>query len=75
MAEIVLLASLDCLITCLVGEFTMADGLEFVNPTWLYKRYKINWFGAIFIAILFNILCFPFSICYWFYKLCTVGRK
>lgn len=71
----VLLALLDGIIVCVIAGLTNSDGLEFVNPIWLYKKYKVNWFGAILIAILFNILCFPLSICYWLYKLCTVGRK
>lgn len=62
-------------IACLISGLTNSVGLEFVNPIWLYKKYKVNRFGAILIAILFNILCFPLSICYWLYKLCTVGRK
>ena len=75
MLDVSLLLLLDAMIVCLIGAFSNSEGVEFVNPTWLYKRYKVNWFGSIFIAILFNILCFPFSICYWFYKLCTVERK
>ena len=61
-------------ITCLIGGFTDSDGLEFVNPCWLYRKYKINWFGAGLIAIIFNILTFPFALIYWLYKLCIVGR-
>ena len=72
---IVTLAFFSILSTCFIGASICSDGLEFVNPIWLHKRFKVNWFGAIFIAILFNILCTIFSCCYWFYKLCTVGRK
>ena len=71
----VLLVLIGGEISCVISEFTNSDGFEFVNPIWLYKKYKVNRFGSILIALLFNILCFPFSICYWLYKLCTVGRK
>lgn len=55
----------------LIGE---GANFSFVNPVIIYKNIKVNWFGAILISIIFNIL-FPIaSIPYWIYKLCTVGR-
>ena len=57
------------------GAIEMADGWEFVNPVHIYKYNKVNWFGAIIVALIYNALCPIGSICYWFYKLCTVGRK
>lgn len=74
-ALILLLIMLYGMVVCVIGGLTNSKGLEFVNPIWLYKRYRVNWFGAIFITIIFNMLTLPFSIGYWFYKLCTVGRK
>lgn len=52
------------------------NGWELCNPYWVYKyHYGVNWFGAIMLSLLFTVL-FPFgAICYWFYKLCTVGRR
>lgn len=52
-----------------------ADGWEFVNPKIIYERVQVNWFGAIILSLFFNALCPIVSICYWFYKLCTVGRR
>jgi hypothetical protein len=63
------------IITAILGYITDSEGIEFVNPSVLYSRFKINWFGAYFLAIVFNILDLPLAIAYWFYKLCTVGRK
>ena len=68
------------LMTYILFVFAVCDGLntdgfEFVNPIWIYKRFKVNWFGTIFLMIVFNILALPFAIGYWFYKLCTVGRN
>jgi hypothetical protein len=48
---------------------------EWINPIWIYRNYKVNFFGTIMVCALYNLI-FPIgSICYWFYKLCTVGRK
>ena len=52
-----------------------SEGLEYVNPIWIYKRYRVNYFGAAILCILYNLICPIGSICYWIYKLCTVGRR
>ena len=50
-------------------------GLRFCNPRWIYHHTKTNWFGTICLAILANVAFGPSALCYWFYKLCTVGRR
>ncbi len=45
------------------------------NPKWVYNHAKTNWFGTICLTILVNAVFGPAALCYWFYKLCTVGRK
>lgn len=50
-------------------------GFQFVNPIWIYRHHGVNVFGVIILTILFNLICPIGSICYWFYKLCTVGRR
>lgn len=57
------------------GAIDMADGWEFVNPIHIHKYNKVNWFGTTIVALIYNALCPIGSVCYWFYKLCTVGRK
>ena len=52
-----------------------AEGFEYVNPIWIYKKYRVNYFGAAMICIFYNFISPIGYICYWFYKLCTVGRK
>ena len=52
-----------------------SEGFEYVNPVWIYKRYRVNYFGAAVLCILYNLICPIASICYWIYKLCTVGRR
>lgn len=51
------------------------QGIEFVNPAYLYKTIRVNWFGAIFLAIFYSAMCPIGAIGYWFYKLCTIGRE
>ena len=55
--------------------FNMAKGMEFVNPIFIYKHSKVNWFGAIMLMIFYSIFLPIGTVAYWFYKLCTVGRK
>lgn len=57
------------------GAFGLAKGFEFTNPIFIYKHNNVNWFGAIVVCLLYSLLCPVGTICYWFYKLCTVGRK
>lgn len=54
-----------------------APDLDYIfNPIYIYKRIKtINWFGCLILTTLFNILCPILSIGFWFYKLCTCGRR
>ena len=50
-------------------------GLQWVNPIVIYNNVPVNWFGCIVLTILAHITAGPWVIVYWFYKLCTVGRK
>lgn len=63
------------ILRCMFADGISADGFEFVNPKYLYEGGNLNWFGACFIALIWNILFLPFAIIYWIYKLCTVGKK
>ena len=52
-----------------------AEGFEIVNPIWIYRTIHVNWFGALMIALFFHALLPIFSLGYWIYKLCTIGRR
>ena len=53
-----------------------ADGWELCNPYYSYMYHEsVNWFGAIILSLLYTVLCPIGAICYWFYKLCTIGRR
>lgn len=48
---------------------------ELFNPITIYKEHKVNYFGAFLLTLFSNCFLFIYAICFWFYKLCTVGRK
>lgn len=58
-----------------IQAFKYSSGIEFVNPLVIYKRTRVNWFGAFFLATLYGMMCPTCTAGYWLYKLCTVGRK
>ena len=45
------------------------------NPIQIYKEHNVNWFGCALIVLAEHILFIIPAIIYWFYKLCTVGRR
>ena len=52
-----------------------SEGFRFINPLYVYEHLRVNYFGMFCITLILNLLC-PLGACgYWFYKLCTVGRK
>ena len=57
------------------GIFNRFDDLSFMNPIKIYRAYRVNYFGAAVLCVIYNLLCPICSIGYWFYKLCTFGRK
>lgn len=57
------------------GAVNQADGIEFVNPAFVYKHNRVNWFGAFVVAFFYSLICPIATIGYWFYKLCVIGRK
>ena len=62
-------------ITGFAGAVDNASGVEFVNPCFIYRKVRVNWFGASVLALIYTVLLPMPAIVYWFYKLCTFGRK
>ena len=58
-----------------IPDISGTIGLCFCNPKWIYNHTKTNWFGTICLTILANVAFGPTALCYWFYKLCVVGRR
>ena len=53
-----------------------AGGWEIANPYWCHRLCSsLNWFGAILLSLVYNALCPIGAVCYWFYWICTIGRK
>ena len=59
----------------LMFESGFEVGLQWINPIIIYNNVPVNWFGCIVLTILAHIAAGPWVIFYWFYKLCTIGRK
>ena len=59
----------------LIFESYFKVGLQWINPIVIYNNVPVNWFGCIVLTILAHIAAGPWVIFYWFYKLCTIGRK
>lgn len=56
--------------------YSLFGSFEYLNPLFLYDYHSnLNWFGVICLALLYNLICPLVTIAYWFYKLCTVGRR
>ena len=62
-------------LTDFAGAVGKASGVEFLNPCFIYQKVRVNAFGAIMLALFYNVLLPIPSVCYWFYKICTFGRK
>lgn len=45
------------------------------NPIVMYDSSELNIFGVIALTILGYITLLPMAIMFWFYKLCTIGRR
>ena len=54
----------------IIGSF------DYLNPLFVYDYYyNLNWFGVICLTLFYNLVCPLVTVIYWFYKLCTVGRR
>lgn len=65
------------LLTGIGSQYTLGTSTTYrmLNPVIIYDHHRVNVFGAIMIALAYNLMCPVITIVYWFYKLCTVGRK
>lgn len=50
-------------------------GFAWLNPLFIYKQIDVNWFGALLLTLVANVIFVPYAILYWLYKLCTIGKK
>lgn len=76
--EILLLVSIGWNFVGLIWWAPMTRKYHFrdlLNPVKVYKKFEVNWFGAILVSILNNLICPIVSIYYWICFICTVGRN
>ena len=74
-AYIILTAFINLMWWLACAEIAGIYGLCLCNPKWIYNHTTTNWFGTICLTVLANVAFGPAALFYWFYKLCTVGRK
>ena len=51
------------------------NGVNFLRPDIIYHNTKLNYFGVGVVCLVLNLFYLPLALCYWFYKLCTIGRR
>lgn len=64
-------------LVCMGSSSNLGEVLSLwrLTPQGVYKHFRVNYFGCFCVTLVFNLLCPVLSACYWFYKLCTVGRN
>lgn len=80
MIALIILGSLGWLIfQCIVGMLInynwVCGALTFLQPDVIYHNTKLNYFGVGVVCLALNLFFLPMALCYWFYKLCTIGRR
>ena len=57
-------------------SYSPFGSFEYLNPLFLYYYHSdLNWFGVICLTLIYNLICPLITIVYWFFKLCTIGRR
>ena len=66
---------IDMIVMVMINFAWICDGLNFLRPDIIYHNTKLNYFGVGVVCLALNLFYLPMALCYWFYKLCTVGRR
>lgn len=48
---------------------------DIFDPIVKYENSDFNLFGVIVLTVILNTVFMPMAIVFWFYKLCTIGRR
>lgn len=76
---IVVILAAYMVVTFISDIMILADGFispsEMLNPITIYKETRVNVFGCIMLTIFGHFVMPWVAPFYWFYKLCTVGRR
>jgi hypothetical protein len=65
----------QCVVAATMETVWVCSGLSFLRPDIIYHNTKLNYFGTGVACLALNLFFLPMALCYWFYKLCTVGRR
>lgn len=63
------------LCAAMLNAIWVIEGINFLRPDIIYHNTKLNYFGVGVVCLALNLFYLPMALCYWFYKLCTVGRR
>lgn len=63
------------IVAALINYTWVCQSLTFLQPNVIYHNTKLNYFGVGVVCLALNLFFLPIALCYWFYKLCTVGRR
>lgn len=48
---------------------------QYLNPVYVYRHHKVNHVGCFMLSLAYYLYLIWFVLPYWFYILCTVGRR
>ena len=65
----------DIILCICRGNNLNMRGLEYLNPIWIYRTFRVNYLGVLLLTIFHNVLCPLGAMFYWGVKICTVGRE
>ena len=66
----------DLIFTLIFALMLQVERFDIFNPVANYHEWtEMNWFGVILFTIIINVISPVIAVCYWFWKLCTVGRS
>ena len=73
--ESILWLIVQTIVGTMISHSWICYGLSFLRPDVIYHNAKLNYFGVGIVCLALNLFFLPMALCYWFYKLCTVGRR
>ncbi len=66
---IFLLAVLTIILTDIWPEIFLKSGFTCLSPAYLHRETRLNWFGAILIGVILNIIYLPLVLMWYSRKL------
>ena len=70
----ILIAIVTTLLTELWPNTFLKPGFDCLTPKSLHKETKLNWFGAIFVGVILNIIYLPIMI-FWYSRKLFIKKE